>query len=276
MKEVTMSGSKWILGVAAVALSVAIATPSYAAKKVITDTEMDEVTAAGQPIVLKNEEGDVTVENETTHVLDIASEAQSDLRALVLNNTLGENQVGTGLNIASGGSAGRQDNNITQSWGATYDRRIINGSTTPASVRTRDGEEGECSRSALICKPVGENGTAVATNGSARPATRISIYSDQIVLGDEDVDYRPETNIAMDVRDTAQIGLSALVVNNVSGLNQVANGVNIAGGVGTGGVGAGNVSVTSASAATGQGNITNQFRGTSYSRPDDLRPAFAH
>lgn len=273
-----MSGSKWILGVAAVALAAAMATPTYAGKQVITDNEMDAVTAAGQPIVLKNDEGNIEVTNETKLALGIEDNAQSDLRALVLNNTLGENQVGTGLNIASGGSTGRQDNNITQSWGSTYDRRIVSGSARSSSNTTsRDGADAECGRDALICKPVGGNGSATATaSASATPATRISIYADQIVLGDEDVDYKPVTSIAMDVRDTAQIGLSALVVNNVSGLNQVANGVNIAGSVSTGPVGAGNVSVTSASAATGQGNITNQFRGTSYSRPDDLRPAFAH
>ena len=270
-----MSGSKWMLGVAAVALAVTMATPTYAGKKVITDSEMDSVTAAGQPIVLKNEEGNITVEVDTNLTLELANEAQSDLRALILNNTLGENQVGTGMNVASGGSTGRQDNNITQSWGSTYDRKIIDGVVTrEASVRTKHGEEGECSRSALICKPVGGNVSAVATDGAVRPATRLSIYADQIVLGDDDVDYRPETNIAMDVRDTAQSGLSALVVNNVSGLNQVASGVNISGATGTGPVGGGNVTTNSLAASAGQGNVTNQFRGTSYSRPDDLRTGF--
>ena len=273
-----MFGSKWILGVAAVALAVTMATPANAGKQVISDSEMDSVTAAGQPIVLKNEDGDIQVGGnrggDTNLLLELADEAQSDIRALILNNTLGENQVGTGMNIASGGSTGRQDNNITQSWGSTYDRRIISGSTTSASVRTSEGEEAECSRSALICKPVGGNATAVATNATASPATRLSIYADQIVLGDDDVDYRPETNIAMDVRDTAQAGLSALVVNNVAGLNQVATGVNISGATGTGPVGGGNVTTNSLAASAGQGNVTNQFRGTSYSRPDDLRPAF--
>ncbi|HEY3198515.1 MAG TPA: hypothetical protein VGJ57_10920 [Nitrospirales bacterium] len=273
-----MSGSKWILGVAAVALAAAMSTPTYAGKQVITDGEMDAVTAAGQPIVIKNSDSDIDVRDETILALGIEDNAQSDLRALVLNNTLGENQVGTGLNIASGGSTGRQDNNITQSWGATYDREIVPGSAkSSTTTASKNGADATCGRDALICKPVGGNASASATaSASVTPATRLSIYADQIVLGDDDVDYRPVTSIAMDVRDTAQIGLSALVVNNVSGLNQVANGVNIAGGVGTGGVGAGNVSVTSASATAGQGNITNQFRGTSYSRPDDLRPAFAH
>jgi hypothetical protein len=64
--------------------------------------------------------------------------------------------------------------------------------------------------------------------------------------------------------------LSALVVNNVAGLNQVASGLNIAGTVGTGAVGStggGNVVVDGAGSAAGQGNIINQFRGTPFARP---------
>jgi hypothetical protein len=263
------SGYKTLtLGIGSLILTAAMVVPSHAGKQVITDSEMDEVTAAGQPTVLKGE--DIDMAAEVNIALGIENEAQQNVRALILNNVSGENQVATDMNIASGTAGGRQDNNITQSWGSTYDRSFGGGASTPSVTATARGGEAECNRSALICVPrEGASQTATAT-GASTPSIRSSIYADQIILADGDLDYTPETRIEMRIENVAQQGLSALVVNNVAGLNQVASGLNIAGNVGTGAVGStggGNVTIDGAGSAAGQGNIINQFRGTPFARP---------
>jgi hypothetical protein len=257
-----------MLGIGGLILTAAMVVPSYAGKTVITDNEMDEVTAAGQPTVLKGE--DIDMRAEVFIALGIEDNAQHDLRALILNNVAGENQVATDMNIASGAGSGRQDNNITQSWGSTYDKAFRGGASASVSVTaTASGGEAECNKGALICVPkAGNSATATASASASTPSIRQSIYADQILLADGDLDYKPETHISMDIQNTAQQGLSAIVVNNVSGLNQVATALNIAGNVGTGPApGGGNVAVTGGGSAAGQGNIINQFRGTPFSRP---------
>jgi hypothetical protein len=275
----TMQFRKVLLGIGGFALALAMAIPSYAAKQVISDQDLDETTAAGQPVVLVSggnrdivkdivkRSGSVTDASETHISLGIQDSAQQNLRALILNNIAGENQVGNGMNIASSGSTGRQDNNITQSWGSTYDFDIVKGTAVAGTVSTAPGGDASCNRDALICKPVGGNGSASAVAGVVTPAMRKSIYADQVLVSDGSILYAPVTVIAMDLGGTAQQGLAALIVNNVSGLNQVANGVNISGAVSTGVPGAGNVSVNGSASAGGQGNVINQFRGTPYSRP---------
>jgi len=256
-----------VLGIGGLILTAAMVSPSYAGKKVITDNEMDEVTAAGQPIVLKGD--DIDMRAKVNIALGVEDNAQHDLRALILNNVAGENQVATDMNIASGAGSGRQDNNITQSWGSTYDRDFAGGASTPSVTATGKGGEAECNKNALIC--VTKNGTSQTATaaGASTPSIRSSIYADQILLADGDLDYKPETHIAMEISNTAQQGLSAIVVNNVSGLNQVATALNIAGNVGTGAApGGGNVAVTGGGSAAGQGNIINQFRGTPFARPN--------
>ncbi|HEY3198517.1 MAG TPA: hypothetical protein VGJ57_10930 [Nitrospirales bacterium] len=278
-----MQYRKFLLGIGSLALALAMAIPSYAAKQVIPDQELDEVTAAGQPVVLISGNGGntdgtasdivkrpgITDASVTQIALGIEDSSQQNLRALILNNIAGENQTGNGMNIASGSSAGRQDNNITQSWGSTYDADIVKGTAvTATSSASAPGGDASCGRDALICKPVGGNASAsAAASAVSTPAIRRSIYSDQVLVSDGSILYAPVTVIAMDIRDTAQQGLSALIVNNVSGMNQVANGVNISGGVSTGLPGAGNVSVNGSANGGGQGNVINQFRGTPYSRP---------
>jgi hypothetical protein len=275
-----MQYRKFLVGIGSLAFALAMAIPSYAAKQVIPDQELDEVTAAGQPVVLVSggtnadivkdivkRSGRVTDASETHISLGFEDSSQQNLRALILNNIAGENQTGNGMNIASGGSTGRQDNNITQSWGSTYDFDIVKGTAVAGSSSSAPGGDASCGRDALICKPVGGNGSASAVSGVVTPAIRKSIYSDQVLVSDGAIMYAPVTVVAMDLGGSAQQGLAALIVNNVSGLNQVANGVNISGAVSTGLTGAGNVSVNGAANSAGQGNVINQFRGTPYSRP---------
>jgi hypothetical protein len=248
------SGSKrFMIGMGTFLIAAALAGPSFAAKKVVSDDELDLVTAAGQPVVISVGAGSTVNFTGTTSIAQqVAPSSQQNLRALILNNVAGENQVHNGINIGAMEGVGTQFNTITQSWGSILDV----GAVTASATATTSG--GTCNTGALICKI-----TASATATDAR-VTVLSKAADQIIHGDGPltVTYNPVTNIGQDISENSQTGLVALIVNNVAGINQVATGINIA-----------NASVETATATLtigaaagggnlGQTNTINQLRGT--------------
>jgi hypothetical protein len=120
--------------------------PSFAAKKALGEGDLDNITAAGEPKIIQLDgvtaSGDVNVSFSDfgSYDLNIASESQTGLRALVLNNILGENEVANAINISSntGSTGGAQSNTIIQSWGATKDI----GAATVAGVVGGNGGNG--------------------------------------------------------------------------------------------------------------------------------------
>jgi len=247
------SGSKRLMiGLGSFVIAVAMTAPSFAAKKAVTDEELDMVTAAGQPVVI-TAGGAATV--SFTGTLDIASDllasSQTSIRALILNNVVGENQVHNGVNVnALSGSTGGQSNTITQSWGAILDITAVTAGGATSATGTSCG-------SALICK---SSAVASAVSGTVRV---LSKAADQIIdVGDgSTVTYNPTTRIASDISNDSQTNLTALIVNNVTGLNQVATGINIA----NGGIelSSGLLSVSAIGGSNaGQANNISQFRGT--------------
>jgi hypothetical protein len=241
-----------MIGFGSFLIAAALVAPSFAAKKAVTDEELDMVTAAGQPVVVQTG-GASTVSfiGTTVIVSDLLTNSQTTLRALILNNVVGENQVHNGVNVNSLGlSAGSQANTITQSWGSILD---IDARTAAGATATAVPDCG----SALICKG---NAVASAVSGTVQV---LSKAADHIIdVGDgSTVTYQPITSIAADLSNDSQTNLTALIVNNVTGLNQVATGVNIAGG---------SLNLESAlltvsaqgGTNTGQANAISQFRGT--------------
>lgn len=242
--------------------------PVLAAPKALSEAEMDAVTAAGQPEVLiaasfgatggVSAVGPVTLLGTLSYDLIAGTSAQQDLRALVVNNVVGENAVATALNIQSTQATspgGSQTNVITQSWGSTVD--VGNGPTVP----------GVPSGGLNNVKCVFANCSA---NGAAgNPGNRLSIYSDEILIGSS-VFKNPTKTFEIDLALGSQSNLAALALNNVSGINLEATAINILSSTvnvipGT----AGNATInggTGAIAGT-QTNTINQFRGTPFSRP---------
>jgi hypothetical protein len=172
---------------------------------------------------------------------------------LVLNNVLGENQVANGVNISGGvgSGSGSQANNLTQSWGATADISIVTAKGGKGETKV------EC-KDALICKVA-----SASTNGTTA-RIRQSSAADNIISSSDDatVTYTPTTSVSLTVEAGSQDGLVALVVNNVMGLNQVGNGVNISASSTTVGP---NLSVTNSQAGPGsssQSNVLGAWRGT--------------
>jgi len=229
-------------------------SPSFAGKQAVSDAELDLVTAAGQPVIISAGAGSTVNFTAVTSIAQtIQTGSQTLLRALALNNVAGENQVANGINISGAASATslQQSNTITQSWGSTSDITIGAAGSASASIVT------SCA-GALICK----SGVQVSTlPGIAR---RLSRAADIIIEGGagSSVTYSPTTNIQASIDGGAQTNLVALVVNNVTGLNQVGNGVNIySGGLSLNSSGIGILN-SGAGTVGGQSNSLGAYRGT--------------
>jgi hypothetical protein len=246
------SGSKRLMiGMGTFLIAAALTAPSFAGKKAVSDEELDMVTAAGQPVLISiGGSGTVTFNGTSSMTQLIEPSSQTNLRALILNNVVGENQVHNAINVSTLNPGGGQTNNITQSWGSILDLTAVTTANAITSVPAVS-----CG-SALICKT---SGTFVTTAGSIRI---LSKAADQIIhiSGSGTVTYNPSTNIATDISDLSQNSLVALVVNNVVGINQVATGINIIGNTLTVDnpltVGAGS------GVFAGQNNTIQQYRGT--------------
>ena len=231
-------------------MSMMFITPSFVMPEALTDQELDHVTAAGQPtVVTAGDNSTVEFAAAVDIALNIAPNSQAGLRALVLNNVAGENQVANAMNISGANTTGDQVNGINQSWGS------INETTAVSVAGVTAATDLTCS--ALICKQIG---SAAAAPGLIRV---LGSTGDQIVTAGaaSALLYRTATNIAMTIDSNSQTNLVAMVVNNVAGLNQVGNAINLK---------SGGVSLTDSalvvSAGAGQGggqsNVINQYRGT--------------
>jgi len=108
------------------------ALPAFGAKAPLTDDDLDGITAAGQPKVIQVEaesddddvDVDIDLTDEETAELSITGSAQESLRALTVNNVVGENTVANAMNIAAVfnfSAPSDQSNEINQSWGSTKD-----------------------------------------------------------------------------------------------------------------------------------------------------------
>ena len=245
-------------GLSAMALVAAFATPSLAAKTVIEDEELDEVTAAGQPKIAQSytDVGTAVSLNFQVNVFAAHMGGQEELTALTLNNIFGENQVANGVNIQSGSSAtgsnsGLQTNTATQSWGSSKAHDYVKVAGAP-------GGSAECFAAGIIGK--------CSANGGNASEGKIGLlweFADEIAdaesrIGDAYANNTVVTIVAGSFDEFAQSGLTALTVNNVFGFNQVANGLNISAGpvdgTSIGGAGIGS--------ATDQANTSDQWRGT--------------
>ena len=259
-----------VTGISGVALIAAFATPTLAAKTVIEEEEMDEVTAAGEPKVAQahTRTGDAYAKNKQLNVFATHLDGQQRLTALTLNNVFGENQVANATNIQSGnnnsteGIGGGQDNTILQSWGSgkAHDYAKVRGK------RGGNGGDGGTVKKAhgLINKGKAGNGG----NGGNASQGVIGIlweFGDEIAdassrTGDAYAKNSVYTIVAGAFHENSQTDLVALTVNNVFGFNQVANGLNIS----SGAINDSGIVAASTGTASNQSNDIAQFRGSPY------------
>jgi hypothetical protein len=267
-----------------VVVAVFLAAPSAMAKKALTEDELDLITAAGQPVIVTGGTGTITFSDTSNFSMLLPTDAQSGLQALSLNNLVGENQLANAFNIQSGlFGSGTQENTVTQSWGSTKD--LTFGFASVAGVSAPGGDGGDADAFAASgCGMAGsvkcginysKGGTATGGNGGNGSTSRgvlgvavLSEYSDVNIsgTGDISVDINPVFSMTLDT--TSQSNLAALFVNNVVGMNQVANAMNLSSStIQMDRAGAGYILAGGNQGITSQTNTINQFRGTPYSRP---------
>ena len=250
-------------GFSAVWLVAALASPTLAAKTVLADQELDEVTAAGQPKISRaqTEIGSATSTNFQMNVFAAHIGGQEELTALTFNNIFGENQIANGVNIqsSSGANSGLQANAATQSWGSAK-------AWKSTSVAGAPGGNAECGALGIIAKCVAEGGDA-----SDGKIALLWEFADEIA--DAATNNGPATaaNVVITIvagtfDEAAQTNLTALTVNNIFGFNQVANGLNISSGAVTTTPGTADASGSIAvgaggGSATSQANTAEQWRG---------------
>jgi len=249
------------LAVFAVVVMVAVfmAAPSAMAKKQLAEDELELITAAGQPKVIETQGTTSPIDFTDNLEVNIAFDTQSQqtLTALTLNNVVGENQVANGINIQASAVSPQapQTVSITQSWGSIKDLSFATVSA-PGGAGCASGAE----------KCFNTKGGA----GSTKMAL-LSALADDIVMTEGDlsaitVNQIPQFDLVFS--SEVQKSLAALVVNNIAGINQVANGINVQSGAVafTGGVtlaGSGG-----STAPAGNQSVTiNQWRGVAAGRP---------
>jgi hypothetical protein len=260
-------------------VAVMVAAPSVMAKKALNEDELDMITAAGQPKIIQTGTGSITFTDTPNFSITLFEGSQTNLSALVLNNLAGELQMANAINVATFlfGVGPEQTNVITQSWGATKDWTSSSVAGVTASATAAASASSPATASCFKCGVVVANaGNAAAAAAASTSAASgvikvLTKYADQIIET-EDGDITVEQNgvSALFLDTGSQTALSALVVNNVVGLSQVANGINVlSGGVGANpGLPAFQLSpVTQILGAGAQSNTIIQFRGTPYSRP---------
>lgn len=299
----------------ALAAALFLAGPSFAgkSKKALSEDELDRITAAGEPTIIQiadvsvsTSTGDASVEvtftDDTEADLFLSDGVQQNLRALTVNNVVGENQLANGINVTStlGGGA-TQTNSIIQSWGAV---KVTDVEITVTAVETAAEAEGTIiNATGLIaldkcvgfaCNATSDNSGQTAEADASTTAVALAIaypvfmaadlivHLDGVEIESEggDAALSVEVNKSSDailiLSGTSQTDLATLVLNNVSGKNQVANGINIAN--------AGGISLTSPGfviegIANGvfsvQTNTISQYRGTPINAPQPIAVAIA-
>jgi len=255
------------------------AVPAFAGKKALSENDMDLVTAAGQPEVLIagtaffggpstfTPSGPVTLTVSQDLTFAPLGSAQTKLRALTLNNVVGENELATVMNIQAspGGSTAAQANTVEQSWGSTVDLASTSGANGAITI------EGKC----IACVntagtagtgSVGISGKAIATTDTVGSGggVKLSIYADEVILGSP-INLLQASQADMALGGNVQNGVAALVVNNVIAFNQLASALNISSG--SVNLAADPALAQSSNVALSQSNLINQYRGTPFKRP---------
>jgi hypothetical protein len=297
----------------ALAAALFLAGPSFAgkSKKALSEDDLDRITAAGEPTIIQISDvsvststGDASVEVTFTDDSEadfiISGDAQAQLRALTVNNVIGENQLGNGINVTStlGGGA-TQSNNIVQSWGSVKVTdveleltAVETAATAEATIINASGVLALDKCVGFSCNSTADNSGQTAQADASTTAVALAIaypefMSADVIIHIDGADVTAETGDAelsvdlfqnseasLNLGPGTQTNLAALVLNNVSGKNQVGNGINVAS--------AGGISMTSPGfviegIANGvfsvQSNTINQFRGTPINAPQPIAVA---
>jgi hypothetical protein len=231
-----------LLGVG-VGVALFIATPAFAVES-LSDDEMDRLSASGDPVVLQakgEQDTEVAYLDDSSYELTFSvPHAQSGLRALTVQNVVGELQLLVNLNVlsASQNVAGTDQRNFSlQSWGSTLPDpstvKTVSASAASAPCAGRgncngDSTEGLFARSSVDVR--GDAAAAVSTKISpAASASADVIVNAESSEGSARAAVNNASQYKLDfAQSQAQSDISALFVSNVVGRAQMALNLNIA------------------------------------------------
>lgn len=220
-----------------------LVSPGFALQ-VLEDDQLDNISASGDPVVLESEgaEGSsVAYVDSSVFELDFSvPRAQDGLRALTIQNVVGELQLMTNLNVlsANGNVAGTDQRNFSaQSWGSTLpDPDTVKYVSATAEASPCQGV-GNCSGGGS--KLLGGDAPKVIA-GDAEAVVAISpaaSASADVIVRSESSEGKSEAAISNNAQfklkfseSEAQKDLSALFFSNVVGRAQMALNLNIASG----------------------------------------------
>lgn len=222
---------------------LALPVQSFGAEE-LQDDQMDRISASGDPVVI-----DVSgaAGAEATYVDDSVFElnfdvahAQDGLRALTIQNVVGELQLLTNLNVlsASGNVAGSDQRNFSaQSWGSTLpDPETVKVGTATASAAPCQGD-GSCSGGSGVYNGghapgiIAGDAEAVVDISPAASASADVIVRSKSSEGESSAEIVNKAQFRLTFSESeAQKDLSALFFSNVVGRAQMALNLNIASG----------------------------------------------
>lgn len=219
---------------------------SFGGKKELVDGEMDEITAAGDPTIVISEEGPATYNDNSVFSLALPTGAQEGLRALTVQNVVGEVQLLVNLNVlsASGDVAGTDQRNFSvQSWGSTLPLigLAVDGVAAPGGDGAPGIDQGGAGNINTVgndpgCIGLGDCNSIVnsfgGAGGNAAAAQGVvdidSASADVIVKAEDDATVNNDAIFSLAMEPDAQVNMGALFIANIVGRAQTAFNINIA------------------------------------------------
>jgi len=194
---------------------------AFAAKVALSDNELELLTAAGEPTVVRAfaTNGVATFIDEATFTLNIPQGAQQGLRALTVQNVVGEVQLLVNLNVLSASQNVNntdQRNYSVQSWGSTLPEISATVKGEPLAVVNPECHS-DCKSTGLIA------GTAVPGQIDIASAS-----ADVIVEGGKSAQSYQQPIYTLSFDQDAQVDLAGLFIANIVGRVQAAYNINIA------------------------------------------------
>jgi hypothetical protein len=228
-------------------LVLGLSAPAIAGKKALkelNEEEMEEITAAGDPTVVVSDSGNASYTDQSIFSIAFPEGAQDGLRALTVQNVVGEVQLLVNLNVLSAsGDVNNTDqrNFAVQSW----------GSTLPVMAVSVDGEDADGGDGGPgidqggiantigndpFCVGLGDCTSQITAvggsggNGAVAPGVVEigSASADVIVKADGEATVTNNPIFSLAFEPGAQTNMGALFIANIVGRAQTAFNINIA------------------------------------------------
>jgi hypothetical protein len=229
-------------------LVLGLAMPAVAGKKALKELdeeEMEGITAAGDPTVVVSESGDATYTDNSIFSIAFPKGAQDGLRALTVQNVVGEVQLLVNLNVLSAsGDVNNTDqrNFAVQSWGSTLPvvTATVDGVSADGGdgglVGNQGGIANENVENSPNCIGLGDCTSTITQvggaggNGAVAPGVVAigSASADVIVKADGEATMQNNPIFSLAFEEGAQTNMGALFIANIVGRAQTAFNINIA------------------------------------------------